>query len=88
MENVVFDMADFDACVFCCWSVLEQGLEPRRCRKQQHLMSVKRFPLHQEGDIRHLFVVQEVGIQAGGLFLLDLCQFGDGERSVALREND
>lgn len=25
-------------------------------------MCIKWFPLHQKGDIRHLFVVQEVGV--------------------------
>lgn len=85
MENVVLDVADLDAGVFCCGSVLEQRLEPgrdsrgqsepkervriliikslpgRSC-KQQHLMCIKWFPLHQESDVRHLLVVQEVRV--------------------------
>lgn len=28
MENIVFDVADLNTGVLCCWSVLEQGLEP------------------------------------------------------------
>lgn len=32
-----------------------------RC-KQQNLVCIKGFSLHQEGDIRHVLVVQEVGI--------------------------
>lgn len=35
---------------------------PGRSRKQQNFMCIKGFSLHQEGDIRHLFVVQEVGV--------------------------
>lgn len=29
MENIVLDMADLNAGVFCCWSVLQQRLEPK-----------------------------------------------------------
>lgn len=34
-------------------------------------MCIKRFPLHQEGDIRHLFVVQEVGIYEKQMVYVD-----------------
>lgn len=33
----------------------------RRC-KQQNFVCIKRFPLHQERDVRHLLVVQEVRV--------------------------
>lgn len=33
VENVVFDVADLDTGVLCCWSVLEQWLEPANRRK-------------------------------------------------------
>lgn len=89
MENVILDMADLDAGVLCCWSVLQQRLEPGRSRgncgsfkaadrktkiknkhkwlpgrscKQQNFVCIKGLPLHQEGDVRHLLVVQEVRV--------------------------
>lgn len=34
MENVILDVADLNTGVLCCWSVLEQGLEPGWNRKQ------------------------------------------------------
>lgn len=34
-------------------------------------MCIKRFPLHQEGDIRHLFVVQEVGVYEKQMVCVD-----------------
>lgn len=34
MENIVLDMADLNAGVFCCWSVLQQRLEPKNNNKK------------------------------------------------------
>lgn len=90
MENIILDVADLNTGVLCCWSVLEQWLEPGSNRrthgyiiaedggggyinkqlhsspgwscKQQNFMCIKRFPLHQESDVRHVLVVKEVGV--------------------------
>lgn len=38
------------------------GPLPRRRREQQNFVCIKRLPLHQESNVRHVLVVEEVGV--------------------------
>lgn len=58
-----------------CWRCFvnsELTSSPGWSCEEQHFVCIKGFPLHQEGDIRHLLVVQEVGIckKKNGWFML------------------
>lgn len=44
MENIVLDMADLNAGVFCCWSVLQQRLEPKNNNNKKQINSTLFFP--------------------------------------------
>lgn len=87
MKYVVLDVADLNTGVFSCWSVLEQRFKPGRSSEQQDFVCIKRFSFHEESHIGHILVVEEVRIETRGLLPLDLCEFWDGERPVALGED-
>lgn len=51
-----------NTCVGCETGTLPKRGLPVGGREEKNFVGVERFPLHQEGDVRHVLVVQEVRI--------------------------